>query len=477
MAININSEAFCRKAYLNYHCYGNTMGLSAADMGRITQAWEDRLPSWKATVADDENEYEFDDSEYNNYKEQGENLGKEATGEYEREIGEDWVSGVSNGLGAGIGALVAYAGENFFTKGLGKACNTFGESAIKTLGGENLAKNNAKKSGEKALKNSGSWSIAAPLALALAIVYKISKPNKEAKEACDALQSEMTDAQLILTDTQEEMSSISNEIINLSDEATTTNEDTNEEIEKQKTEYDMYMATFLAIEEKIKAGKTLTNSEKDLYEEVVEYMVEIGDIINKLSTETSDEVDNIYDDIASYQENYDISAETMGQVQGVTDYAASFDEASRTLCYVEIFSQTLNAASGIEAAVKATAAAIASAGFNTWAWACAAMGGTAGVLSGLAIKEQTDFLGVISSEIGYREVAQGTNEATMEMYTEEIDAYDGYMQGIEDLELEIPDDIEAPEDTALPEDTKPQTPQEAVPDILKPKEEEEEENS
>ena len=61
----------------------------------------------------------------------------------------------------------------------------------------------------------------------------------------------------------------------------------------------------------------------------------------------------------------------------------------------------------------------------------------------------------------------------MEMYTEEIDAYDGYMQGIEDLELEIPDDIEAPEDTALPEDTKPQTPQEAVPDILKPKKEEE----
>ena len=80
MAININSEAFCRKAYLNYHCYGNTMGISAEDMGKITQAWSDRLSSWQATVSSDENEYEFDDSEYAKYKSEGEQAGKEATG-------------------------------------------------------------------------------------------------------------------------------------------------------------------------------------------------------------------------------------------------------------------------------------------------------------------------------------------------------------------------------------------------------------
>jgi hypothetical protein len=61
MAINVNSETACRKAYLNYHCYGNSMNITAAEMGKITQAWSNRLSSWQATVANDENEYDGDD--------------------------------------------------------------------------------------------------------------------------------------------------------------------------------------------------------------------------------------------------------------------------------------------------------------------------------------------------------------------------------------------------------------------------------
>ena len=76
MSININSEAFCRKAYLNFHCYGNTMNISSEDMGKITQAWEGKIQSWQATVASDENEYEFDDSEYTNYKSEGKQAAK-----------------------------------------------------------------------------------------------------------------------------------------------------------------------------------------------------------------------------------------------------------------------------------------------------------------------------------------------------------------------------------------------------------------
>ena len=51
---HINSESWCRKAYLNYHCYDNTMGLSPADMGEITQTWSHRLTSWQNSISSDE---------------------------------------------------------------------------------------------------------------------------------------------------------------------------------------------------------------------------------------------------------------------------------------------------------------------------------------------------------------------------------------------------------------------------------------
>ncbi len=466
MAININSEAVCRKAYLNYHCYGNTMGISAEEMGKITQAWSDRISSWQATVSSDENEYEFDDSDYSNYKEEGKNAGKDATGGYERNIGGAWTGTVTKGAVSGFGTLVSYAGTKFLGKTVSGALNGFGSTMMKSLGANAAkkcsaegvkkvagiaVKDTAKDSGKKALENSGSWSVAAPLALAMAIAYKVSKPNKEAKEACDALQTEMVGAQSTLTETQDEMETMADEIIALSDEATMVNEDTNEELEERKTEYDMYMASFLAIEEKVKAGEPLTDSEKELYEEVVGYMVEISTVVEELAGDTTDEVSDLYDEIGTYQEGYDIAAETMGEIEGLTDYAASFDEASRTLCYVEVVSQTLNGASGIKAGVKAGMAAAASLGFNAWAWACAAMGASAGVMSAVAVKEQMDFAGKIGTEIDMRRATQDLNTDTMDIYTEEIDTYDGYMQGVEELELEMPDEISAPEGTGDPE--------------------------
>jgi hypothetical protein len=63
---NIGSESWCRKAYLNYHCQGNTMGLTPNDMGEITNAWNNKLGSWQTSVSSDETEYDFDDSKYAN---------------------------------------------------------------------------------------------------------------------------------------------------------------------------------------------------------------------------------------------------------------------------------------------------------------------------------------------------------------------------------------------------------------------------
>ena len=114
MAININSEAFCRKAYLNYHCYGNTMGLSAEEMGKITQAWPDRISSWQATVSSDENEYEFDDSEYARYRDEGKKAGEKATG-YEKSMAGNYAA-VAGHLGAaGTGAVLSIGAKKIFS--------------------------------------------------------------------------------------------------------------------------------------------------------------------------------------------------------------------------------------------------------------------------------------------------------------------------------------------------------------------------
>ena len=481
MAINVNSEAECRKAYLNYHCYGNSMGISAEDMGRITAAYEGRIASWQDTVTSDETEYDFDDSEYSKYIAEGKKAAKDKTGCDAKNAG-DYAESVGGALtSAGVG-FFAVMGSTV----VGKAAEKVVEETIKQVGNEvvkettetvikegvkevtkktaeataeeaaklagkeamtqtttmiggTAVKEGAKESGKKALKNSASWSIAAPMAAGLATKYKVEKPNKKEKEACDALQIEMGGAQAQLSQTQSDMATMNAELTELSDEAYAYNEDANEEIEEQKTEYDDFLETFTELQDKIDNGESLSDSEKDLYMETHEMLNESGILIQEISDETSEEVTALYEEMDTYQDGYDIAAESMGEVQGLTDHAASFDEATQTMCYIETASQTLNAASGAKAGYQAGAAAVASLGFNAWAWACAAMGTGAALVSGLGANEQREFAGEIGNEIDMRENTEDINTMTMDMYVEEVDTYDGYMQGVEDLTIEIPE--------------------------------------
>lgn len=472
MSININSEAACRKAYLNYHCYGNTMGISAKEMGEITQAWSDKLSSWQATVSSDENEYEFDDSDYSSYKENGEEAAKKTT-DYDGKTGGQITRGIAD-LGAGVGGAV-YNIATGGAKSLGNLKNItkLGKGTM-TEGAKNAATTtttttigtgkNAKTITET--KTKASVYVQAALAIATAGIYWASKPNKDAKEACDDLQTEMSGAQATLGETQSNMDDMADELTTLSDEALAKNENANDEIEEQKSEYDMYYESLIALKEKIDSGEPLTDSEKELYKEVIGYLSEIGVSIEELSEDTTDEVSDLYDEMGSYQDGYDEVAETMGEIEGLTDYAEGFDETTRTMCYLETVSQGANAASGAMAGAKLM-------GMGFWNWALGAASIAAGVSSVAAAAQQLDWAGKVGTEIDMRKETQSLNSETMDKYEEEIDAYDGWMQGVEDLELEIPDDIEPVEDTGLP--TEEPTGEDAVPETLKPKKDEEEE--
>ena len=52
----------------------------------------------------------------------------------------------------------------------------------------------------------------------------------------------------------------------------------------------------------------------------------------------------------------------------------------------------------------------------------------------------------IGDEIDARKATQDLNSATTDLYDENIDIYAGQMEGVEDLELEIPEEMEVPED-------------------------------
>ena len=420
--ININSEALCRKAYLNYHCYENSMGLSARDMAQITQKWEDRINSWKNSVSSDENEYDFDDSDYSAYKEQGKDTAKDATGYSGNDAGNIVNGSVSAVAGVGGATWTAIDG------GVKAAKNVKGFKSFSPKG------NN---------KVSGSSYVQAALAIATAIAYRIEKPNKTEKAACDEMANELANAQGTLAETQGEMETMSEELITLSDEANEMNEAANEEMKEDGTEFNMYKTSLEMLQAKIESGQPLTKEEQAFYKELVKILGEIGVNIAETSEENTDAVEEIYGDMETYQEGYDYAAETMGEVEGMTEYTAGFDEATRTMCWVQGFGQAGNAVSGFMAGAKLMCS-------GWWNWGLGIASIAAGGSSVAASAEQFKMVKGLNNDIDVRKATEELNAATNEMYTEEIDAYDGFMTGVEDLEMEVPEEIEAPEAMTVP---------------------------
>lgn len=430
------SQAYAYKCWYNYNYGGNTMKISSKDMGEITQTWNGELKNWRATASNDENAYEIEDDDYSTAKLNGKESAKDKTG-YDGGKGGMIAGGVGDALGSAVGAVATGAATGAIRGWVGGVANTAG-GAIKNASKSVLGKNSV-KAGKKEAK--GSAYLVATLAIATALKYRLSKPNKEQKKACDELQNTMQDAKASLAAAQDDMTTAGDEIVDFSDQAQVYNEDANDEIEDKKTEYDMYKVSYDALMEKVKSGESLTEDEKALMKELVPMMQQLGVDIGDLSDETTDNVAEIYDKMGTYQDTYDNAAETMAEVEGVTDYAENFDEATRTMCYVEGFAQGLNAASGATAGAKLMAG-------GWWNWALGIASIAAGASSGFASAEQFDWAGKVGNEINARKETQDLNATTTDMYDENIDAYAGQMEGVEDLELEIPEDMSDPEGMA-----------------------------
>lgn len=419
------SQAYAYKCWYNYNYGGNTMKISSKDMGEITKTWNGELKNWRATASNDENAYEIEDDDYSTAKLNGKESAKDKTG-YDGGKG----GMIANSVGDAALSVAGAVTGKIVGNAVGKTLNSAGACVINSGGTAAI------QSSGKTVKLSDIATVI--MASAVAAKYYIAKPNKEQKEACDELQNTMQDAQVSLAAAQDDMSSAGDEIVDLSDEAQAYNEDANDEIEDKKTEYDMYKASYDALMEKVKSGESLTEDEKALLKELVPLMQQLGIDIGDLSDETTKAVGEIYDEMGTYQDVYDNAASTMGEVEGVTDYAESFDDATRTSCYIESGAQTLNATGAALAAARLAGKAFVG-------WAFAAIGVAAAASSSVAAAQQFKWAGEVGTEIGLRKETQDLNVTTTDMYDENIDIYAGQMEGVENLELEIPEDMSDPE--------------------------------
>jgi len=306
-----------------------------------------------------------------------------------------------------------------------------------------------KASQETTSKNKGNTSayIAAGIAIATAAKYTLEKPNKEqVRAANELLQNQLPESQGDLQNAQSDMLAASEEVTALTEEANEANEDANDKIEDDKTQLDFYRAQYDALKVKAEAAKNggtpLTADEKTLMQKLAPLMEDMAEDINTTNEETSDAVNELYDEIEGYQSSYDAGAETIASVEAVTDYAESFDSTTRTMCYVEAGAQGLNAITGFGAAAKLMAG-----GF--WNWALGIAAGVAGGISAAGVFEQTSMASQVSAEIDAREQTQDLGAATNEVYETELDNFAGSMEFIDDLEIEIPEDLDVPDTSNL----------------------------
>lgn len=429
--VNLNSETSCRRAYLNYHTQGNTLNISAYEMGQIASRWGDHLEDWQKYAGEDFTEYDFDDSEYSSFIEEGKEAASEATGHDGKLGGEVTHSWGSVGMStAGVG----------FSMVNGGGCNIV--QPIKTLATKSFR--NGSMSKEATKFGDLSVYIAAASVIVQGIMGMWGKVNEEEKNAVDELQAQMEGADAALSESEAELTETGEKINELNDEAVERNEEANEEIANNKTEQDMYRATYERLKAKAEAGESLTPEEQELYKSAAKYMQDINKNITTIQNDTSEEINDINSDIESSNSVMDDSLENIGQIEGLTEFASSIDKKTQNNCYREGTSQALNVLSAATVTLKLTT-------LGWWNWILAGFTATAGVFSFLAAKKQFIWAGEVGNEIKMREGVQAHTENTKAVYEAEKENFEVSLADIKGLELEVPKEYDA-DVSALPTD-------------------------
>ena len=465
VSLNLNNEVECRKAYINYYVHGNTGGYSASDMGKIASKYsQSEINKWLegiTTLSQDATEYQMTDDEKSDSQKAGAKAMNDATG-YD---GDN--SGMNRrAVADGVGAAVTTAGASYaaFTGGAKSVLNA--GKAVKNLSSESLKKNPIIESGN-------GWSvnavrIACGTASATGIAYATNKPNLEQVNACVEATNHIGAMQYSINNTRADIEETTSEADKLAEDGSAKKEEADENIEKEKTDYDFYKNTYLTLKEKIDRGEKLTEDEQKMYEECIKYMTEAGQNIADIQNESSETMNDINSDIEDLTDRYTESEESIEEYTGALDEVSEFDKPTQNACYAEYTTQTVNAISGGASALQMgaiAAAEYAEAGTTSFTGigalfgakklvdaiadtALAVAAGTGAAMSAAGANEQHNFAGEAGKTIEIRKQTQDINADLSKTLDENFESYTTYVDMVQNATIEIPDDIEPPEDNA-----------------------------
>lgn len=461
VSLNLNNEVECRKAYINYYVHGNTGGYSASDMGKIASKYsQSEINKWLegiTTLSQDATEYQMTDDEKSDSQKAGAKAMNDATG-YD---GDN--SGMNRrAVADGVGAAVTTAGASYaaFTGGAKNVWNA--GKALKNLSSKSLEKGTGSGWSAHAVR------IACGTASAVGIAYAANKPNLEQVKACAEATNQIGAIQGSMNDTQADIEDTTSKADELAEEGSALQEEANENIEKEKTDYDFYKNTYITLKEKIDGGEKLTEDEQKMYEECIKYMTETGQNIEDIQNESSETMNDINSDIEDLTDSYTSSQESIEEYTGALDAVSKFDETTKNACYAEYTTQTVNAISGGASALQMgaiAAAEYAEAGTASLTGigalfgakklvdaiadtALAVAAGTGAALSAAGGQEQHNFAGEAGKTIEIRKQTQDLNDDLKEFHTKNLESYTTNVDIVQNATVEIPDDIEPPEDNA-----------------------------
>ena len=461
VSLNLNNEVECRKAYINYYVHGNTGGYSASDMGKIASKYsQSEINKWLegiTTLSQDTTEYQMTDDEKSDSQKAGAKAMNEATG-YDGDNSGMNARAVGDGVAAGVTTAGAVGG---LIKG-GSGVWSAGKSLVTGGGKEALGKVSTNIIGTNMLR------ISCASASAVGIAYVANKPNSAQVNACVEATNQIGAIQGSMNDTQADIEEATSKADELAEEGSTLQEEANENIEKEKTDYDFYTNSYITLKEKIDGGEKLTEDEQKMYEECIKYMTETGQNIVDIQNESSETMNDINSDIEDLTDSYTSSQESIEEYSGALDAVSKFDETTQNACYTESTAQAINGATGavsgtklgiIAAAEYVEGSAATATGIGALfggkklidAIADTILAGSAlagAAMSAAGANEQHNFAGEAGKTIEIRKQTQTINEELSNFHTENLELYTANVDLVQNATVEIPDDIEPPEDNA-----------------------------
>ena len=385
----LNREAYEYNCWVNKKYENNTLGITNDDLKQIEDRWgNERIHDWKVEAESDHTEYEIDDEDFDMAKLES----KEATKtEVEGKTGENSAK-IQKGRNAAniTGGALSFAG----------AATGAGFAIAGGIGG--------------GIASAAAFIITCPLALAVGVLYKATKPNKKPHDALMELKTLMETSTATLQQNQEEMQNLGTKVEEMASSAENEQKRKQEEI-NVKAQVLMY-ATIIQneIRNKVNAGEPIMASEKTMFNEsskqisalATEVDMLTGSLISNSATQASE--------ILSVSGEFDQKALNIATAIGQADFAASFDEATRNLAIAQVAMQSANAVAGTSGAIAAMV--MGSSPFTFWTLAFATMGFTGAGLSISGVVEQSNFAKDIKEEIGVRENLQNKANQSLESY-------------------------------------------------------------